>query len=710
MSQLLTKACIKSKICFLNGLLLSGLKTFLPLLLLFLLTAVSGQAQLSTTGPVRPPGVDEGIRPVTRNQVIIPGVPYYIWQHGCGPTSLGMVIGYYDSHGCRFLVEGSAAGQTAAVNDMLAQDNGNLNCNDLSFSDHYHDYACPRDNFNNILPDKSELGGAHANNCVGDFMRTSQSIDGMMYGWSYNYMTPISYLDYINYVAPQYTISAEMKWFLEYPPLYCDWCLYWDDFKAEIDAGRPMIFHVDTDADFATDHMITAVGYEEANGIKYYACHDTWDDRIHWYQWRIISDQYAWGIASGVMFNCSTIPKKLHVPADYATIQAAVEAADEGDTIFVADGIYSGPGNRDIVIEGKPIIMSENGPETTIIDCGGSESEPHRGFIIGNGFGPETKIEGFTIRNAYSLTVGGAFKSENSSPIISNCIVENNYALRGGGISIYGSSPLITNCTFRHNNGGEGGAMYFGNSATPTINNCIIENNNASSGGGIYSNLSQPLIQFSVFSGNEADNGGAYYNKMMGGTIRNSNFCMNSSSNGAAFHLTYYSSLLVIENSIIAFNTQGEAIYCADSDNIPDINCSDIFDNEGGDWTGEIADQQSQNGNFSANPLFCDMVDGDYGLYVTSPCASVNSTCGTLVGIRDIGCLIEYICGDANSDGEINLSDIVYVIEYYFNNGPRPVPHITGDVTCDGWVGLIDIISLNDYVFKQHNLNCCMSK
>ncbi len=52
---------------------------------LFLLTAV-GQAQLTTTGPVRPPGVDEGIRPATRDQVIIPGVPFYIWQHGCAPN------------------------------------------------------------------------------------------------------------------------------------------------------------------------------------------------------------------------------------------------------------------------------------------------------------------------------------------------------------------------------------------------------------------------------------------------------------------------------------------------------------------------------------------------------------------------------------------------------------------------------------------------
>ncbi len=109
-----------------------------------------------------------------------------------------------------------------------------------------------------------------------------------------------------------------------------------DWYKAEIDAGRPMGLHVDTDADFATDHMITAVGYEEVNGERYYGCHDTWDDRIHWYQWREISYQYAWGIQSGVMFNCFTNTKNNTCP----------NASQESQEVDEMPDIEVGPRNR----------------------------------------------------------------------------------------------------------------------------------------------------------------------------------------------------------------------------------------------------------------------------------------------------------------------------------------------------------------------------
>jgi len=70
-------------------------------------------------------------------------------------------------------------------------------------------------------------------------------------------------------------------------------------------------------------------------------------------------------------------------PADFNNIQAAINDANDGDTVLVADGTYTGEGNRDIDFLGKAIIVrSENGPENCIIDCQGSEAQPHQGFFF----------------------------------------------------------------------------------------------------------------------------------------------------------------------------------------------------------------------------------------------------------------------------------------------------------------------------------------
>jgi hypothetical protein len=62
----------------------------------------------------------------------------------------------------------------------------------------------------------------------------------------------------------------------------------------------------------------------------------------------------------------------IRVPDQQPKIPAGVDAASEGDTVLVADGTFEGPGNVDVSIEDSGVtLISENGPEHTVIDCGG---------------------------------------------------------------------------------------------------------------------------------------------------------------------------------------------------------------------------------------------------------------------------------------------------------------------------------------------------
>jgi hypothetical protein len=56
--------------------------------------------------------------------------------------------------------------------------------------------------------------------------------------------------------------------------------------------------------------------------------------------------------------------------------------------------------------------------------------------------------------------------------------------------------------------------------------------------------------------------------------------------------------------------------------------------------------------------------------------------------------------GDANGDGKVTVSDVVYLINYLFKGGPAPIGMYTGDANCDGKVTVSDVVYLINYLFK----------
>lgn len=59
-----------------------------------------------------------------------------------------------------------------------------------------------------------------------------------------------------------------------------------------------------------------------------------------------------------------------------------------------------------------------------------------------------------------------------------------------------------------------------------------------------------------------------------------------------------------------------------------------------------------------------------------------------------------YVCGDPNQDTTVNVSDVVFIINYLFKGGAEPVPYASGDVNLDQEITVSDVIYLINYLFK----------
>lgn len=165
------------------------------------------------------------------------------------------------------------------------------------------------------------------------------------------------------------------------------------------------------------------------------------------------------------------------VPSQYPTIQAAINACVNGDTVSVADGTYTGTGNKNLDFGGRAIVvMSESDAYECIIDCQSSG----RGAYFHSGETSSAVLKGFTIMSGYS-SYGGGINITGASPTIERCIIRNNTSSNsyGGGIYVSSGSPDILHCTIILNGSKYGGGMYATNS-NMSVNSCIVTGNTAS--------------------------------------------------------------------------------------------------------------------------------------------------------------------------------------------------------------------------------------
>lgn len=235
----------------------------------------------------------------------------------------------------------------------------------------------------------------------------------------------------------------------------------------------------------------------------------------------------------------------------YPTIQGAIDAAADGDTVVIRDGVYT-PQPPAIEFKGKAVtVRSENGPANCIV---------HAAFIFNQWETTGSVLSGVTISEVASSSRGGGIYCRNASPQVINCIIENCQAQRGGGGAYcFAGRPTFSDCIFR------------ANSATTYMvcddEGCWTE---FSSGGAILSDGADLVLIRCVFQENTAGRGGgAIYHGMEGRmTVRDCTFLANSARYGGACRIDSTQDAL-LEDCVFADNQgadDGGALYLADAD------------------------------------------------------------------------------------------------------------------------------------------------
>ena len=272
----------------------------------------------------------------------------------------------------------------------------------------------------------------------------------------------------------------------------------------------------------------------------------------------------------------------LNVPAEYPTIQAAIVAAQPGDTVLVAPGTYV----ETIDFLGKAIsVESSGGAAVTTID--GNRGGSVVSFVSGEP--AATTLRGFTItggtgslwlNGSSQWIIGGGIRIVGASPGIANCVITHNTAADyGGGIGVVNGDPLIEHCTIASNSttiaggggagfnndwfsgselhdctlsantsAGGGGGFRSGQRSVLRMYDCLIENNQAAGGGGgSFSFDSDGFVVFEMedctFAGNRTPGwGGGLSTSMYGdflppaGWLRRCLFTDNFAARGGALY------------------------------------------------------------------------------------------------------------------------------------------------------------------------------
>jgi len=380
--------------------------------------------------------------------------------------------------------------------------------------------------------------------------------------------------------------------------------------------------------------------------------------------------------------------------APFQTISAAVNQSFYADTIHVADGLYQGPGNRAINLNGRSLTLrSAGGSANCTIHCQGAG----RAFSLN--LGEHMTAEGFTIAGAAEafaaafevrggrLTLrdmviggclsggGGAVYGNLAELRMESCMFLGNVATNqfsGGGAALWIERSRVNarDCVFAFNSALNGGAVYVAAStvATPQVifTHCSFLENHGTLGGAcdILSASAGTTHVFDdcLFAGNTANNDGGALISQTSLAITNSTFVSNSAAaRGGAMYLLHGTTSR-LDNSIAYANTanQGPAIFLGDG-GLPDallsVSYSDVQGGSNAVWVSQGVLTWGA-GNIDVDPLFTDpdgaddnastYGDNDYTLSAGSLCIDAGDNGALSADLLDVD-------GDGNTSEPVPL-------------------------------------------------------
>jgi predicted outer membrane repeat protein len=346
--------------------------------------------------------------------------------------------------------------------------------------------------------------------------------------------------------------------------------------------------------------------------------------------------------------------RTIRIPKDYSSIQKGIDRAVDGDTILVAPGIY----HENINFLGKKIVLASRfilkGDTTiiskTILDGSTPDSKDSASVVkFISGEDSSSAIIGFTIQNGNATLIlepkgygGGGILCISSSPTIMHNIIKNNSAdAYGGGIYCQKGSPQIMQNMVTGNSTNYFGGGIFCNKASPKVEENILQYNSAKygRGGGIHCYSSTPLVKRNLILDNACylEGGGVSCESSSAALIINNTMVRNRGAGGGGIGCIKSSSPKIV-NNIISFGQGGSAIWC-DKSSDPFITHNDFWKNLGGNYgsckpstlrQAQGGEQSRTTDNLFVDPLFVNLIGGDYHLKKDSPCIDAGDT--TLVG------------------------------------------------------------------------------